>query len=276
MVVKDDWAVYIQSYTNLLSMNQKRRRHSVYPSKSGIERLKQAKNKGRDDKGKPLTFERIAEKANVGVRTVRRFFDGIAVEEGYADAIIDALSLKTEEVLSSEESLVAESIEKIEARSADLKGNATNSDRAAELIEELERKLKALKKSTDDSHQAMDWLKANRKALAQGAAKAALSEVYNQPSPSGDTDYSENIEQFSKDIGRYLQLLYYSLEEGTWKLIDQAINKSVIPLNLESKFYVKALIFIKDQRVSKELPPESAKELTLCLDYLIHIIPIRF
>lgn len=258
-------------------MNQKRRRNSVYPSKGGIERLKQAKAKGRDDEGKPLTFERIAEKAKVSDKTVKRFFRGEQpVDLDSAIAIIEALGLKEEEVVSSEESLLVESIERIEARSAELERHGTHSDRAGELIEELERKLKELKNSTDDSHQAMDWLKANRKALAQEAAKTALREHYNQLSSERDMDYLENVEQFSKDIRKYLQLLYYCLEEGTWNLIDQAIQKSVIPLNLESKFYVKALIFIKDQRVAKNLPPEAAKELILCLDYLINIIPIRF
>jgi hypothetical protein len=192
-------------------MNQKRRRRTVRLSKGGIEQLEQAKDKGRDHEGKPLTFESIAEKAKVSDKTVKRFFRGEAVDPGYADAIIEALGLRKEEVLSSEESLVVESIERIEARSAELERHETHSDRAGELIEELERKLKELKQSTDD-----------------------------------------------------------------WNLIDQAIQETVIPLNLEPKFYVKALIFIKDQRVLQELPPEVAKELTLCLDYLIKIIPIRF
>ncbi len=257
-------------------MNQNSRRRGVYPSKGGIERLKRAKAKGRDDEGKPLTFERIAGKAQVSDNTVKRFFRKEAVDRSSAVAIIEALGLKEEDVLSSEESLVVESIEKIEARSAELERHGTHSDRAGKLIKELERKLKGLKKSTDDTHQARDWLKANRKALAQEAAKAALREHYNQPIAGGDADDSEKVEQFAKDIRKYLQLLYYSLEEGTWNLIDQAIQESVIPLNLESKFYAKALIFIKDQRVAKELSPEAAKELTLCLDYLINIISIRF
>jgi hypothetical protein len=257
-------------------MNQKRRRRTVRLSKGGIEQLEQAKDKGRDDEGKPLTFESIADKAKVSDKTVKRFFRGEAVDPGNADAIIEALGLKKEEVLSSEESWVVESIERIEARSAELERHGTHSNRASKLIEELERKLKELKKSTDDSHQAMDWLKANRKALAQEAAKAALREHDNQPTAGRDADYSEKVEQFTKDIRKYLQLLYYCLEEGTWNLLDQAIQETVIPLNLESKFYVKALIFIKEQRVVQELPPEVAKELTLCLDYLIQIIPIRF
>ncbi len=257
-------------------MNQKRRRRTVRLSKAGIEQLERAKDKGRDNEGKPLTFESIAEKAKVSDRTVKRFFHGEAIEPGNADTIIEALGLKKEEILSSEEALVGESIERIEARSAELERQGTHSDRAGELIEELERKLKTLKKSTDDSHQAMDWLKANRKALGQEAAKAALREHCNQLSAEMDTNYLETVEQFSKDIRKYLQLLYYCLEEGTWNLIDQAIQKSLIPLNLESKFYVKALIFIKDQRVAKDLHPEATKELILCLEYLINIIPIRF
>ncbi|HEY9872426.1 MAG TPA: hypothetical protein V6D12_03275 [Candidatus Obscuribacterales bacterium] len=257
-------------------MNQKRRSRGVRPSKGGIERLEQAKEKGRDDEGKQLTFERIAGKAQVSDKTVKRLFNGDAVDPSSAVAIIEALGLKKEEVLSSEESLVVESIERIEARSAELERPGTHSERAGKATEELQSKLKGLKKSTEDSYQAMYWLQANQKALAQEAAKAALKEHYNQPTASGDADDSEKVDQFAKDIGKYLQLLYYSLEQGTWKLIEQAIQESVIPLNLESKFYAKALIFIKDQRVAKELPPEAAKELTLCLDYLINIIPIRF
>jgi hypothetical protein len=171
--------------------------------------------------------------------------------------------------------LVAESIEKIEARSAELEGNATHSERGGELIEELKREFMDLKKSKDDSHQAMDWLKTNRKALAQEAANAALREHYNAPSSGAEMNYSENVEQFSKDIRKYLQLLYYCLEQGTWKLIELAQQELKLPLNLEKNLYVKALIFIKEQRVSKDLPPEATKELTLCLEELIHIIRIR-
>ena len=255
-------------------MNRKKRSRSIPPSKEGIERLKDAKNKG--EEGKPLTYERISEKAQVSVKTIKRFFKGEGLERWYARQIIEALGLEEEQVLSLEESLVEKSIERIESSSVTLEGHEKRSERASELIAELERNLKTLKDSTDDSHQAMDWLKANRKALAQDATNEALREHDNQATPSEDTNYPDKFEQLSRDIRKYLQLLYFWLEEGTWDFIDQALQERVIPLNLEPRFYVKALIFIKEQRVAKDLPPEAVKELTLCLDYLITIIPLRF
>jgi hypothetical protein len=255
-------------------MNRKKRSRSIPPSKEGIERLKAAKNKG--EEGKPLTYERIAEKANVSVKTIKRFFNGEGIEPWYARQIIESLGLEEEQVLSLEESLVEKSIERIESSSVILEGHEKRSERASELIAELERKLKTKKDSTDDSHQAMDWLKANRKALAQDATKEALRKHDNQAKPSEGTKYPEKFEQLSRDIRKYLQLLYYWLDEGAWELIDQAIKEQLIPLNLEKRLYVEALIFIKEERVAKELPSKVAKELTLCLDYLITIIPIRF
>ena len=257
-------------------MSKNRKPRSVYPSKDGVRRLEQAKAQGRDDECKPLTFERIAAKAQVSDKTVKRFFCGKGVDPYSADGIIRALGLKQEDILSSEELLVAESIEKIEASSTALEEPGTNSERPAQLIGELERILRDLKKSTDDSYQAMDWLKANRKNLAQEAAEAALKEHLNQKPLNENQDYAENVELLSKDIKKYLQLLYHCLEEGAWKLLDQAMQKSLIPLNIELSYYVKALIFIKNERVAKELSPEAAKELTLCLDYLVKIIPIIF
>ena len=186
------------------------------------------------------------------------------------------MGLEEEQVLSLEESLVEKSIEKIESSSVIREGDEKRSERASKLIAELERSLKTLKDSTDDSQQAMDWLKANRKTLAQDATNEALRKHYNQAKSSEDKNYKKKFEQLYRDIRKYLQLLYYWLEEGEWELIDQAIKEQVIPLNLEKRFYVEALIFIKEERVAKELPSKVAEELTLCLDYLVAIIPFRF
>ncbi|NEO92056.1 MAG: hypothetical protein F6K56_18155 [Moorea sp. SIO3G5] len=251
-------------------MSKKRKPRGVSASPEGIKRLNQAKASGRDDEGKPLTYERLAQRAdNMSDKTVKRFFNKERVDRDSALTIIKALGLKPEDVLSPEESLVSESIEQIQAK------DTGDSERAGELIQKLETGLSKLKKRKEASLQAMEWLKGNRKALSQEAAEAALRKHYDQNPNNVDTDYSGDIEVFSQEIRKYLQLIYYCLDLGSWDLMDRAIQESKIPVNRDLQLYVDALDFIKNQKVSLSFAPEEANELTLCLDYLIKIIPIR-
>ncbi|WP_424102629.1 hypothetical protein [Moorena producens] len=250
-------------------MNKKRNRDSVSASPEGIMRLKQARASQRDDEGKPLSYERLAVKAKMTDRTVKRFFSGKRVDRNNAIAIIQALGLRPEDVLSPEESLVLESIEQIQAE------DTGDSERAGELIKGLETALSEFKKREEASLQAMEWLKANRKALSQEAAEAALRKHYDQNPNNVDTDDSGDIEVFSQEIRKYLQLIYYCLELGSWELMDRAIQELKIPVNRDLQLYVDALDFIKNHKVSLSFAPEEAKELTLFLDYIIKTIPIR-
>ncbi|AOY80842.1 hypothetical protein BJP36_13905 [Moorena producens JHB] len=250
-------------------MNKKRKPRGVSASPEGLKRLENAKAK-RDDEGKRLTYERLAEKADpMSDRTVKRFFSGKPVARDSAIAIITALGLRPEDVLSPEESLVSESIEQIQAK------DTGDSERAGKLIKGLETALSEFKKSEEASLQAMEWLKANRKALSQEAAEAALRKHYDQNPNNVDTDYSGDIEVFSQEIREYLQLIYDCLDLGSLELIDIAIQEYLIPVNRDLQLYVDALDFIKTQKVSIRFSPEEAKELTLCLDDLINIIPRR-
>lgn len=251
-------------------MSQKRKPRGVSATLEGIKLLKGAKASGREDEGKPLTYPRIAERAKVNEKTVQRFFHGERVDLDSALEIIKALGLQEEDVLPLEDSKIAESIERIQAKST------ANSERASELIQELETALSELKASKNASLPARDWLKANRAALSREAAKSALEKSYDKKLFDVDEYYSEEIGQFSKEVRKYLQLLYYCLEAGTWEFMDRAMQESLIPMNRDSQLYVEALKFIKNQKVSRDLLPEEARELTLCLDYLINTIPIRF
>ncbi|NEO40522.1 MAG: hypothetical protein F6J90_30980 [Moorea sp. SIOASIH] len=251
-------------------MSKQRKPRGVSASPEGLKRLNQARASQRDDEGNPLTYEGLAVKAKMTDRTVKRFFRGIAVDRNNAYAIIEALGLRPEDVLSPEESLVSESIEQIQAK------DTGDSERAGELIKGLETALSEFKKSEEASLQAMEWLKANRKALAQEAAEAALRKHYDQKPNNIDTDYSGDIEVFSQEIRKYLKLIYSCLKVGSWELMDRAIQESLIPVNRDLQLYVDALDFIKNQKVSLSFAPEQGNELTLCLDYLIKIIPIRF
>ncbi|MEG4281598.1 HEAT repeat domain-containing protein [Microcoleus sp. A006_D1] len=70
----------------------------------GIAKLKNAKNTGKDDNGKPWTFPSIAEKADIqSHKTVGRFFNGEGIDKGNAYAICQALNLDINEIVDRHE-----------------------------------------------------------------------------------------------------------------------------------------------------------------------------
>lgn len=246
-------------------MSQKRQR-GISATLHGIHLLQQAKANSPNG---PLSYEAIAEGAQVSGKTVGRFFNGKDVDKSSAYAIIEFFKLSVEDVLSLEAVAVGESIKRIEDE------NTTNSERAIELIEGLESALSQLKNREKLDAQCMDWLKANRQSLAQEAAEHVLIQHSVQESSDRDINDSE-LEQFSEEIRKYLQLVHSCLEVGDWGVIDGAVGDSSIPVNRGSDFYKKALTFIRDQRMKLELPPDTSQSLSLCLDYLIAILPTRF
>jgi DNA-binding Xre family transcriptional regulator len=80
-------------------MSQNRKPRGICATENGYLKLQEAKSAGRDEDGQPLTFEKIALKAGVNERTVRRLFnrDGIDKDSGFA--ICEALGLKPTEIL---------------------------------------------------------------------------------------------------------------------------------------------------------------------------------
>lgn len=250
-------------------MTQKRNSRSVQATPDGVRLLQQAKAMGRVDEGKPLTYPLIAESARVSDKTVERFFRKQNVDRDSALSIIEALGLQAKDVLSMEESLVAESIDKIKS------GSKASSDRATQLIEGLEVALGELTQDDEVNLQAMEWLKAHRKGLARDAAHAVLRKPNIDSSETASSDESD-LEQFAQDLRKYLQLLYYCLELGTWELIDKTVQESLVPVNREIELYTEALIFIKEQRIEQQLSSDVSQLIAPYLDYLISILPIRF
>lgn len=247
------------------------RKRGIRATPKGIMRLQKAqaefKNEAQAEfKNVRPTYEKISEQLRISDKTVARFFRGEKVDKVYAIKIIEFFKLPIEDIISSEEFLVEESITRIEDE---------NSERAQELIEKLHMALDDLKREEDISHQAMDWLKANQKVLVQEAVKATLKSPIGQKYFGANPKDSE-LEQFSQDIRKYLQLIYYSLEEGSWAVIDGAIQESLVPANQEIELYTKALTFIKDQEVNQKLSSEVAQPITVFLDYLINVLPMRF
>jgi transcriptional regulator with XRE-family HTH domain len=235
------------------------RNRGIRASSKGLDLLREAQA---NFEGGRLTYEKIADALNIGDKTVARFFRGKRLDKNYAIAIIRFFNLSIKDVISSEELLVDESIRTIERESNE------SSERAQELIEKLQSALDDLKREEEINHQAMDWLKANRKVLAEEAAESTSKSTIGQEYFGSQPNDSE-IEQFSEDIRKYLQLIYYSLDEGSWAVIDGAIQELLVPANLEVDLYTEALAFIKDQKLVENLSSEVAQPITFFIDYLI-------
>jgi transcriptional regulator with XRE-family HTH domain len=248
-----------------MSMSQKRQR-SVSATPKGRRLLSTAQGSFEDG---PLTYSQIAERTNISEKTVGRFFRGEGVDRPYAQAIIKFLGLSEQDVLSPDHLLVNDSIEKIAS------SDTADSESAKQLIEGLEAALNKLDQDQETNFQAMEWLKANRQALAQEAAETVLRTHFAHLSTDASIDQSE-IEQFSRDIRKHLQVLYYCLEEGSWEVLEGAIQESLIPINREIVHYTEALSFIRDQKLSQYLSPKIAETVALLLNYLIHVLPLRF
>ena len=253
-------------------MDQNRKSRGVKATAQGLKELEVAKATQKCDEGNRLTYERIAEKANISDKTVQRFFSGKSVDLDCAISIIEALNLNRQDILLAEDILVSEALEKIENQ------DAGDSKRAHELIEQLESEFNQLKKSADSSAVAMDWLKANRRPLSWEAAQTVLEKFYDKKIIDSEDDHFDEIDIFAEEIRMYLQLIYCCLEVGTWEVMDEAIKmqEELLPVNRNALLYAEALEFIKDQKIGEGLKPEETEEIELCLDYLIKTIPVRF
>lgn len=238
-------------------MSKPRKSRGVCASPEGKRLLEQAKDSQR------LTYERIAEIAQVSDKTARRLFDGEKIDRSSAEPIIiKALGLEYDLVISPEkdtEDKVRETIETVERQS--------DSDSASELVRDLETILEEYGKKTEIDNQARDWLRLNQNDLAKQAASIALKEYGNQNLYDGDIEYTRILEELSNDIKEYLRFCRICLKEGTVKVLEIAKEQSLMPNNFDSELYEKALLFIKDQKVTHE-------SLAACLKYLIGMVSV--
>ncbi len=88
---------------NKAAMSQTRKPRGVRATEEGLKKLQLAKAAGRDEDGKPLTYERIAERARVDKKTVERFFRREAKDRDSAIAIVQSLGLDIIEVVDPKE-----------------------------------------------------------------------------------------------------------------------------------------------------------------------------
>jgi AraC-like DNA-binding protein len=91
-------SLYYQRHPNP-QMSQNRKPRGIYATENGHLKLQEAKAADRDEDGQPLTFERIALKAGVNERTVRRLFNKDGVDRDSGFAICKALGLEPTKIL---------------------------------------------------------------------------------------------------------------------------------------------------------------------------------
>jgi HEAT repeat protein len=82
-------------------MNQRKPR-GICATEAGLLKLREAKAQ-QDENGKPLTYQKIADRAQIDERTVKRFFGGQGVDKESAIAICRALALDITEIVDLSE-----------------------------------------------------------------------------------------------------------------------------------------------------------------------------
>jgi HEAT repeat protein/energy-coupling factor transporter ATP-binding protein EcfA2/transcriptional regulator with XRE-family HTH domain len=85
-------------------MSKERKQRGILATPTGKQKLQEAKANGRNELGRLLTYDNIAEKAGVVKRTVERFIRGVqAVDRDKAYAICTALGLEITDVVDPDE-----------------------------------------------------------------------------------------------------------------------------------------------------------------------------
>ncbi|MBE9210573.1 hypothetical protein IQ244_29540 [Nostoc sp. LEGE 06077] len=286
-------------------MIRERKPRGVRPTARGYELLQNARANKLDSNSKRFTYKRIAEEATVDVKTVQRFFKNQAVDIASATAIISVFDLKIFDIIPPHESIIENSIQdseeskqifldQIKAKEEEIrllqeKGTLYEldikrlEDEKLELeicVQRLDESLKIFKGITIEfeerikaSREGATWLNDRRqKALAREAVEYLLLEYPEIKQYGEDLNSSSQLQQFVKDIRKYLYLIHHCLYMGSYNLLHKAMIESRIPFTLQPSAYITAFQFIKNQRISSEMPSIVVKELKFYLDYLIKLI----
>lgn len=286
------------------SMSRERKPRGICATSHGYELLHQAKANKLDDEGKRFSYKRIASQAQVDVKTVGRFFKKKAVDYSSALAIINVFGLKISDVIAPHETILENSIEDAEDSRqnflAEIKikeeeiegfrqqGSLYESDikkleaDKAELeicVQRLDESLGQLKTMVTKFDQRMEfsweganWLNERRqKDFAREATEYVLLNYPVNNKLGGGFD-STQVKQFTKDIRKYLYLIYHCLCRGSNNLLYKAMIEERINFTLKPKAYVIAFNFIKDHKIPEDMPSKVADELKLYLVCLIKLI----
>ncbi len=291
-------------------MSQTRKPRGIRATDYGLKLLQQAKADKQDEQGKRLTYERIAAKAMLDEKTVKRLFSGKQpVELSSVSKIVAVLNLKLEDVVEFHKSVIEGSIEDLEEENRTLKETIVVKDREVEQlrtqsnmsVSEIKRleaekvdiemkvklydeSIKALKEYVKKSEnrltiskQTAHWLKIHKETLLKKTVDFVLSQNSIRQEIGVNPESLEKIKkQLYKDINIYLKLVYHCLDGGSHNLLFKAIMQTKIPRNLNKIAYIEAFKIIKEQRANKELSIGMAEELAYYLDQLIALLPTLY
>jgi hypothetical protein len=114
----------------------------------------------------------------------------------------------------------------------------------------------------EDSRAGAEWISTNTEVLTKYACKRLQDHFIR-------LDLSDKvIDDFRFSLKQFLEQVSFSLHWGTYEILDSP----EIPFVLETELYEEAFRLMQ-KGVSKQLRPETLREIELCLDYLIERLP---
>jgi len=126
---------------------------------------------------------------------------------------------------------------------------------SVEFQESLKAAFQQYEEAKKNDEQAISWLAVNHKLLAQDVAQIVVSSIEAQ--------------EFAKDINRYFWICYICLREGTEKVLEKAIELSLLPSRFTGQQYKEALLLAKDRIRLSNLSEAVSKNLLSALDFFI-------
>jgi hypothetical protein len=237
-------------------MLKQRRTRGVLATSSGREKMAEAKAKKR------WSNDTLAIQANSNEKTVNKFLNGSArIDPSSAHSIIAALELEYSDVVSPIESLTSQSIEELE--------KVSDNEQAAQLVQGLEASVTQYQELEEIESKSIQWLEVNSAEMV--SVSSIEGEILEMLS-SSQIDQEIDPEILAKDLQTYVELIQCSLELGSLRLIDSAIDESLMPDTYDVEIYVHFLNFIKSHAVLNNAPLSVSNKILNVLNYIINVV----
>ncbi len=237
---------------------------AVLRGQRGLELMEEAKANCQN-----LSNEKIAEIADTTTKTVTKFLNGTVagereaarIDDKYARKIVAVLGLVYRDIVpSTVENLANQTIQQVK--------ESSDGEQAKNLIQELESGLSRHQESEGIESVAAQWLELNvSKILNQNDIEHEIKKINVQEQIDAD--------RFTSDLQVYMEVVQYCLEIGSFKLVDNAIEESLLPDIYEVDLYVHFLEFIRDYKVTDSAPSGISNKIIMVLNYMIKILPIK-
>jgi transcriptional regulator with XRE-family HTH domain len=238
--------------------DQQRRRRGLFATPEGRELMKETIF------FRGLTSEDVAANAEVSAKTLTKFLNGSkGIDEKKARSICAALDLEFLKVVSLYEEASSQAIKKLE--------NFSDRD-ATNLIQGLEVGLTQRQEDGEAQSTAIKWLQLHRDQIIQ------TGEIENEilKINSGNQIHRQiNHSEIARDLSVFIGFIESCLQLGDIRLIDDAIEESLIPDTYDTDIYVYFLEFIRDYKVSNKAPSGISRKILAILNYIIKILPMK-